>query len=136
MPEASRVADRVVFFVSRADYESAWTVTSTALTAVAMGSEVVVVFAFDALRALAKGTYGKPASARHRSTAQRAKKIGAASPQQMLADARSLGCRLIACDTTARLAGLRPEKLANALDDVLGLPQIWRLTADAKLFNG
>ena len=82
---------RVVFFVSNAGYEAAWQTASTGITAAAMGDEVIFVFSFEALRALSKGTFGKPLSDRERSEATRGEGLGAPLPGKMIQDARGLG---------------------------------------------
>lgn len=108
-----------------------------ALTAVAMGDEVTFVFAFDALRALAAGRFGKPLTERERSEVTRGDGLGAPLPARMLEDARSLGAKLLACDTTVKLCGLTSSELEKSkkVDEVVGLPSIWKLTRDARVFN-
>lgn len=131
------MSGRVVFFVNSAGYEAAWQTASMGITAAAMGDEVVFVFAFEALRALANGTFGKPLSDRERSEATRGQGIGAPTPASMLLDARGLGARAMACDTTVRLCGLSAQTLTGGgvLDQVVGLPQIWRLTENARVLT-
>ena len=128
------VAGRVVFFVNSAGYEAAWQATSLGITAAAFGDEVIFVFAFEALRTLANGTFGKPLSDRERAESTRGEGIGAPIPARMLADARAMGARALACDTTVKLCGLTANELekSGALDEVLGLPQIRRLTEGAR----
>lgn len=128
---------RLVIFVSSAGYEAAWQATSLGLTATAMGDEVIFVFAFDALRALDRGTFGKPLSERETAEATRGKGLGAPVPANMLRDARQLGARAIACDTTVKLCGLDAAHLTSEamLDEVTGLPNIWRLTTEARLLS-
>lgn len=128
---------RTVFFLSQGGYEPAWQATSLALTAAAMGEEVVLVFGFDALRALAKGTFGRPLSQRETATATRGEGLGAPRPDRLLAEARALGARAVACDTTVKLCGFVSSDLEGAkrLDEVLGLPQIWALTAGARVLS-
>lgn len=53
----------------------------------------------------------------------------------MLAEARTLGARLIACDTTVRICGYEPESLEGTLDEVMGMASIWRLTAGARVLT-
>lgn len=127
------VSRRVVFFVNSAGYEAAWQVTSIGITAAAMGDEVVFVFAFEALRTLARGTFGLPLTDRERAEATRGEGLGAALPAKMLQDARGLGARALACDTTVKLCGLSAAELekGGVLDEVMGLPQLWRLAQDA-----
>lgn len=131
------MSGRVVFFVNSAGYEAAWQTASMGITAAAMGDEVLFVFAFEALRALANGTFGKPLSDRERAEATRGDGIGAPLPSRMLHDARGLGARAVACDTTVKLCGLSAQALreGGVLDDVLGLPQIWRLTEGARVLT-
>lgn len=128
---------RLVIFVSSGGYESAWQATSLGLTATAMGDEVVYVFAFDALRALARGSFGKPLTEREASAATRGEGLGAPLPSRMLDDARQLGARLLACDTTVKLCGLDPVELLHrrTLDEISGLPDIWKLTTSARLLS-
>lgn len=127
------MSGRCVFFLTSAGFEAAWQATSTALTAAAMGDEVLFVASFDALRALAAGTFGEPTSEVERVTAARATTVNAATPMAMLREARSLGARILACDTTVRLCGLDSAALeqGGAVDEVMGLPSIWRLTQGA-----
>ena len=49
------MAGRVFFFLQQATYEPAFQAASMGITAAAMGDEVYFVFAFDALRQLARG---------------------------------------------------------------------------------
>jgi peroxiredoxin family protein len=131
------LARKAVFFISHGGYESAWQAVSIGITAVAMGDEVTFVFAFGALRALASGTFGDPQTEEEHEEATRATGLGASSPATLLTEARSLGARVVACDTTVRVCGLNPSQveLARIVDEVLGLPQIWRLTADARVLT-
>ena len=128
---------RSIFFLSTGGYEAAWHATSLAITAAAMGDEVVFVIGFDALRALARGTFGKPLSERETAAATRGEGLNAPLPVNMLIDARSLGARVLACDTTVKLCGLVPADLEEAkqVDEVVGLPQIWALTRGAHVLN-
>lgn len=131
------MSGRVVFFVNTPGYEAAWQVASMGITAAAFGDEVHFVFAFEALRSLANGTFGKPLTDRERAEATRGEGIGAPVPARMLLDARGLGARAIACDTTVRLCGLAANELekGGVLDEVLGLPQIWKLTDGARVLS-
>jgi peroxiredoxin family protein len=131
------VVGRVVFFISHAGYEVAWQAASLGITAAAMGDEVVFVFAFEALRALAQGTFGKALTDRERAELTRGEGLGAPLPARMLADARAMGAKVVACDTTVKLCGLVPAELEakKILDEVLGLPQIWKLTEGARLLS-
>jgi peroxiredoxin family protein len=56
-------------------------------------------------------------------------------PARMLEEARAMGARLVACDTTVRLCGYTPEVLSGKLDEVMGLAALWRLTEGARLLT-
>ena len=131
------MSGKVVFFVSAGGYHAAWQAMSMGLTAAAMGETVTFVFAFGALSALAAGTFGQASSGAERAAVVRGEDLGAAWPAAMLRDARSLGSRVVACDTTVKLCGLSPAELeaSKTLDEVLGLPEIWRLTEGARVLT-
>lgn len=105
------------------------------ITAAAMGDEVYFVFAFDALRALMRDAFGIPHTEREISESARAEGLGVPPPARMLAEARSMGAKLIACDTNVRLCGFSPDDLRGRLDEVIGLPSIWRLTEGARVLT-
>jgi peroxiredoxin family protein len=48
-----------------------------------------------------------------------------------------MGARALACDTTVKLCGFSAADLekGGVLDEVLGLPQIWRLTEGARVLS-
>ena len=111
------MAGRVVFIVQRGGYEPAYQAASMGITAAALGDEVVFVFAFEALRQLCRGDFGRAQSDRE------------------LAEARGLGARCIACDTMLKLAGVSLLEAERVLDEVLGLASLWRLTEDARVLT-
>ena len=125
---------RVILFLQHGTFEPAYQAASICITAAAMGDEVVVVFAFEALKALARDAFGRP-NEREQAESTRAEGLGLPSPAKMLAEARALGVRLVACDTTVKLCGLAPRDLVGRLDETLGLPSIWRLTEGARVLS-
>ncbi len=129
------MAGRVFFFLQHATYEPAFQAATMGITAAAMGDEVYFVFAFDALRLLVRGAYGEPATGREQEEAARAESLGVLAPARMLAEARSLGARLIACDTTVRICGFEPEALSGTLDEVMGMASLWRMTDGARILT-
>lgn len=130
------MAARVVLFVSSSGYEPAFQAASLGVTAAAMGEEVHFVFAFDALRLLARGTFGQPLNEREAAELTRAEGLGVAAPATMLAEARGMGARVVACDTTVRICGLTASQLTpKPLDEVAGLATIWRLAQGARTLN-
>ena len=126
------MAGRVFFFLQHATFEPAFQAASMGITAAAMGDEVYFVFAFEALRQLVEGGFGLPRGEQERAECERAEALGVPSPAKMLEEARALGARLVACDTTVRLCGFDPQRLEGPLDEVMGLASLWRLTAGAR----
>lgn len=129
------MAGRVVFFVQRGTFEPAYQTASMAVTAAAMGDEVYVVFAFDALRQWVRGGFGQPHTDKESAEVARAEGLNVLAPVKMLAEARHLGAKLVACDTTVKLCGLSAAEVSGVLDEVMGLPTIWRLTQDARVLT-
>lgn len=127
----------LVLMVNSAGYEAAWQCTSWAATAAAVGDDVLLVFGFAALRALAAGTFSEPLGQAEQQTRERALRIGAASPQEMVQAARDLGAKLVACETTVNLCGLDGHTLIEQrqLDEVLGLTEIYRKARDARVIS-
>ncbi|XXF75508.1 hypothetical protein P2318_20865 [Myxococcaceae bacterium GXIMD 01537] len=126
---------RVFFFLQHATFEPAFQAASMGVTAAAMGDEVYFVFAFEALRQLAEGRFGAPQGEREREEHERAQALGVLAPARMLEEARQLGARLVACDTTVRLSGFEPKALEGTLDEVMGLASLWRLTQGARTLS-
>ena len=129
------MSGRVVFFLQHGSFEPAYQVASLAITAAAMGDEVYVVFNFDALRALSRNAFGLPHTERESAESARAEGLGVPVPIKMLQEARNLGVKLIACDTTVKLCGFSAEDFRSKLDSVMGLASIWRLTQDARTLS-
>ena len=129
---------KTVFFISRNDFESAWQSSSSAVTAAALGEEVICIFSFAALRGHVEARFGaeKPTAA-HQQSAARAENLGAAAPQAMLTQARQLGARFLACDTTVKICGFNAETLLaeKKLDAVEGLTALWRHTSGATVLT-
>ncbi len=127
------MAGRVVFFIQSATFEPAYQAASMGVTAAAMGDEVYFVFAFEALRAIARDGFGRPVPERELGESTRAEGLGVPPPMKMLAEARALGAKLVACDTTVKICGLSAADLHGKLDEVMGLPSIWRLTQGGRV---
>ena len=126
---------RVLFFLQSATFEPAYSAASMGITAAAMGDEVYFVLAFDALRALARDSFGLPRTEKEMSESARSEGLGVPTPMKMLQEARALGARLIACDTTVKICGFAPEDFEGKLDEVMGLASIWRLTVGARTLS-
>jgi peroxiredoxin family protein len=126
---------RTVLFLRQAGYEAAFQAASLGITAIAMGEEVYFVFWFDALGELLRGKFGSPQNDRETAESARAAGLGVPPPRQMLDEARSLGAKLIACDTTLKICGFSAPDATGALDEVIGLASILRLTQGARVIS-
>jgi peroxiredoxin family protein len=129
------MAGRVIFFLQSATFEPAYQVTSLGITAAAMGDEVYVVVAFDALRQLMRGRFGMAHTERELSETARAEGLRVPPPAQMLTEARGLGLKVIASDTMVKLCGFATQEVERVLDEVMGLPSLWRLTDGARVLS-
>lgn len=129
------MAGRVFFFLQQGTYEPAFQAGTMGITAAAMGDEVYFVVAFDALRHLVRGSFGMPHTEKEMAESARAEGLGVPSPSRMLDEARSLGARVLACDTTVRICGLVPEELEGLVDEVMGLASLWRMTEGARVLT-
>jgi peroxiredoxin family protein len=123
---------RVLFFLHSATYEPAYTAVSMGITAAAMGDEVYFVFSFDALRQLSRNTFGLPRTEKEIAESARAEGLGVPTPMKMLQEARTLGAKLVACDTTVKICGYSADDFEGKLDEIMGLASIWRLTDGAR----
>jgi peroxiredoxin family protein len=124
-----------MFIVQRGGYEPAYQAASMGITAAALGDEVVFVFAFEALRQLVRGDFGRPQSDKEMVESARAEGLGVPPPVQMLEEARGLGARRLACDTMLKLSGVSLAEAERVLDGVLGLAALWRLTEGARVLT-
>lgn len=129
------MAGRVLFLVQHGGYQPAYQAASMGITAAALGDTVLFIFAFDALRQLVRGDFGRPQSDREAVESARAEGLGLPPPATMLAEARGLGARCVACDTMLRIVGVSADEAEQSLDEVMGLPALWRLTDGARLLS-
>jgi peroxiredoxin family protein len=113
-------------------------VATLAMTAAAMGKDVIVVLLFWTIKKLAEGhidavdfppEYRKHADEVRSLLAE--KKVPRIS--EMFHEARQVGrFRLIACSAGLEYMGVDPDVVAKNVDEVLGLPAILTLTAGAE----
>ena len=129
------MSGRVVVFVQQGSFEAAFQVTTLAVTAAAMGDEVILVFAFDALKLLVRKSFGKPHSEKELAESARSEGLGVPSPAALLDEARGLGAKLYACDTTVKVCGVALKEAEAVLDEVMGLASLWRLTEGARILS-
>jgi peroxiredoxin family protein len=133
---------KFVLFAHNATYDKLHQVATLGLTAAAMGKDVIVILLFWTIKKLAEGKFDQidfpPEYAG--STAEVArllkeKKVPKIS--EMFEEAKLVGkVRIIACSAGLEYMGVDGEVVAKKVDEVMGLPAILVLTADAetKLF--
>jgi peroxiredoxin family protein len=133
---------KFVLFAHNATYDKLHQVATLGLTAAAMGKEVIVVLLFWTIKKLAEGKIDVidfppeyAASADEVARLLKEKKVPKIS--EMFRDAKHVGTfRVIACSAGLEYMGVDGEVVEKNVDEVMGLPAIIRLTADAetKLF--
>lgn len=133
---------KFVIFAHNATYDKLHQVATLGLTAAAMGKDVIVILLFWTIKKLAEGRldsvdfppeYGA-ASAEVARLLQE-KKVPKIS--EMFQEARLVGrFRVIACSAGLEYMGVDPDAVTKQVDEVMGLPAILTLTAEAetKLF--
>lgn len=129
---------RFVIFLHGASYDKLHQAATIGLTATAMGKEVYVFLMFWAIKKLALGELdridfspGYEAHAEDVARIMTEKKVPKIS--EMFEEARQLGTfKLIACSAGLEYMSVKYEDFAAKVDDVLGLPLILNLAADAE----
>ena len=129
---------RFVIFLHGGTYDKLFQAATIALTAAAMGKDVYVFLMFWGIKKLAMGELDRidfsPAYEAHADEVARMM-IEKKAPKvsEMFEEARQLGnFKLIACSAGLEYMSVKYEELALKVDDVLGLPLILNLAADAE----
>jgi peroxiredoxin family protein len=133
---------KFVLFAHNATYDKLHQVATLGLTAAAMGKDVIVILLFWTIKKLAEGKIDVidfppeyATSADEVTRLLKEKKVPKIS--EMFQDAKHVGkFRVIACSAGLEYMGVDSEAVEKNVDEVMGLPAIIRLTADAetKLF--
>ena len=129
---------KFVIFAHGGTYDRLHQAATIGLTAAAMGKEVYVFLMFWAIKKLARGELDRidfsPAYEAHADEVagmmmeKKAPKI-----TEMFAEAKQVGSfKLIACSAGLEYMNVKYEDLAPQVDEVLGLPLILNLAADAE----
>jgi len=129
---------RFVIFLHGGTYDKLHQAATIGLTAAAMGKDVYVFLMFWAIKKLAMGELDRvdfsPAYEAHADevarmmTEKKAPKIS-----EMFEEAKEVGSfKLIACSAGLEYMSVKYEDFASKVDDVLGLPLILNLAADAE----
>ncbi len=119
--------ERVTIVVQSGDMDKLYSALIISNGALAMGMEVSLFFTFWGLMRLKKGGLEKgPLSKMHFlglgkwMVRQRMKKANVASLERLLSDFKELGGRIIACDMTMDIMGVKPDDLREDLVDECG----------------
>ena len=133
---------KFVIFAHNATYDKLHQVATLGLTAAAMGKDVIVVLLFWTIKKLAEGKLDQidfpqeyAASADEVARLLKEKKVPTIS--EMFREARLAGqYHVIACSAGLEYMGVDAGAVERNVDEVLGLPSILSLTAQAetKLF--
>src|SRR5215216_2912131 len=129
---------KFVIFAHNATYDKLHQVATLGMTASAMGKDVIVILLFWTIKKLAEGRIDQidfppeyAASADEVARLLQEKKVPKIS--EMFTDAKHVGAfRLIACSAGLEYMGVDSAAVENNVDDVMGLPAILRLTANAE----
>ena len=121
-PEAK--VERATIILHSGDMDKLYSALIIANGALAMGMEATIFFTFWGLQRLKKGALeGGPLSKMHFlglgkwMVKRRMKKANVASLERMLQDFKDLGGKILACDMTMEIMGIRPEDLRQDLID-------------------
>jgi peroxiredoxin family protein len=133
---------KFVLFAHNATYDKLHQVATLGLTAAAMGKDVIVILLFWTIKKLAEGRLDQidfppeySGSAEIVGRLLKEKRVPTIS--QMFEEAKLVGkVRIIACSAGLEYMGVDGEAVSKQVDEVMGLPAILSLTADAetKLF--
>lgn len=116
------MADKITIIVHSGDYDKVYSALIIANGALAMGMEASLYFTFWGLERLKKGGLEKgPLSKMHMlglgkwMIKKRMKKANVVSLERLLNDFKELGGKLLACDMTMDIMGVKKEDLREDL---------------------
>lgn len=133
---------KFVLFAHNATYDKLHQVATLGLTAAAMGKDVIVILLFWTIKKLAEGKldqidFPPEYSGSAEIVGRLLKEKHVPTISQMFEEAKLVGkVRIIACSAGLEYMGVDGEAVSKQVDEVMGLPAILSLTADAetKLF--
>jgi peroxiredoxin family protein len=127
MEDRVKKQDKVTIILHSGDMDKVYSALIVGNGALAMGMEVVIYFTFWGLQRLIKGGLEKgPLSKMHMfglgkwMINRRMKKAHVASLEKLMSDYKELGGRVIACDMTMEIMGIRREDLRQEWVDEFG----------------
>jgi peroxiredoxin family protein len=116
------MAEKLTIVVHSGDMDKIYSALIIANGALAMGMEASLYFTFWGLMRLKKGGLEKGRLSRMNMLGlgrwmirRRMKRINVASLERLFKDCRELGGRVIACDMTMEIMGIRPDQLRQDL---------------------
>lgn len=117
-------SDRMTIILHSGDMDKVYSALIVANGALAMGMEATIFFTFWGLERLKVGGLEKGSLSKMHflglgkwMVKQRMKKANVASLAKMLNDYKELGGKVLACDMTMEIMGIRPEALRRDLID-------------------
>ncbi len=133
---------KFVLFAHNATYDKLHQVATLGLTAAAMGKDVIVVLLFWTIKKLAEGKlddvdFPPEYSSSSSEVARLLKEKKVPKISEMFQEAKLVGSfRVIACSAGLEYMGVDSAAVEKNVDEVMGLPAILSLTAQAetKLF--
>jgi peroxiredoxin family protein len=127
MEQPGATTDRVTIVLHSGDMDKVYSALIIANGALAMGMEASIYFTFWGLQRLTKGGLEKgPLSKMHFlglgkwMVKQRMKRANVASLERLLQDFKELGGKIIACEMTMEIMGIRRQDLREDLIDQYG----------------
>jgi peroxiredoxin family protein len=124
MDRYETTTERVTIILHSGDMDKLYSALIIANGALAMGMEATIFFTFWGLQRLKKGALEKGPLSKMNflglgkwMVKQRMKKANVASLEKMLQDFKELGGKIMACDMTMEIMGMRAEDLRQDLID-------------------
>jgi peroxiredoxin family protein len=120
--EGRAMAEKATIIVHSGDMDKIYSALIVGNGALAMGMDVSLYFTFWGLQRLKKGALEKgPLSKMHMlglgkwMVQRKMKKVGVASLEKLLQDFKELGGKILACDMTMEIMGIKKEDLRDDL---------------------
>lgn len=129
---------RFIIYAHNATYDKLHQVATLGLTAAAMGKEVTVVLLFWTIKKLAEGKINEvdfppEYQVYHDEVSRLISERKVPKISEMFDDAKNVGhFRLVACSAGLEYMGVDSDAVAQAVDEVMGLPAILAMAAGAE----
>lgn len=119
-------------------YDRLYQTVTIAVTAASLGDDVYVVLFFDALKKFVEGNMdnedlSEDMGEEKGKVYKRMKTMNPLSMQEMIDTVKPLGnLKFIACSANVEFMGLDKNKVAEKVDEIMGLPTILRMMKESK----